>query len=213
MPNWITTDYIFHGNYDEISKLHSKIEEYTSKNYMKNGFGESWLGNILCGCGLSDCIDTQDKSKLIRCRGWIEYYDDIECNPLDLNDWSLQLCASTAWCPMAKMWEAVIDKLNLKSVGFTYMSTSPDVYEIYDPNGYGDFDYKYNIDCYLANEGICKSDSLCSDEDLIFYFKRYLGKSYNSVEEILSYASEINKDDTDNYIYINEYSYVYNLYE
>ena len=57
MPNWCYTAYHFQGKENELKILYDKINEWTSKQFIETGFGDSWLGNILYGVGLQDCIN------------------------------------------------------------------------------------------------------------------------------------------------------------
>lgn len=116
MPNWCFTHMVFHGNKKEIEELHAKIEEWTSKSFMKNGFGDNWLGNIVIGAGLGEHIDS--KTDRIRCRGELEYVGDIES--VSDEEAYFEIDQSTAWAPMCVLWSAVIDKLDYKSIGYSY---------------------------------------------------------------------------------------------
>ncbi len=101
MPNWCYTRItINHENETELKNLYKLIEEWTSKNYMENGFGHNWLGNIVLGSGVGT-VDTGNDTDL-RCRGNIDYSD--------LNDNQLIIHTETAWNPMLKMWIKVLEK-------------------------------------------------------------------------------------------------------
>lgn len=52
MPNWCTTTYAFTGEPDALKRFRIDLQNYTSKNYHENGFGETWLGNVISGFGL-----------------------------------------------------------------------------------------------------------------------------------------------------------------
>lgn len=49
MPNWCSTDYYVVGSKKELSDLNRKMEklENRKKSLVKNGFGNSWLGNLV----------------------------------------------------------------------------------------------------------------------------------------------------------------------
>ena len=49
MPNWSTTDYFVIGSTKEIMDLNKKMEklENRKKSLVKNGFGNTWLGNLV----------------------------------------------------------------------------------------------------------------------------------------------------------------------
>ena len=51
LPNWCYTEYAFYGDDAAVKRLGSDIRRFISKNYMENGFGKNWLGNIVLGYG------------------------------------------------------------------------------------------------------------------------------------------------------------------
>ena len=103
MPNWCFTDIKMTGEKEKVQFLHDKIEEWTSKNYMQNGFGNTWLGNIVLGSGIATEEDI-DKHDAPRCRGSI-VYTDIDL--FDTNNAELTVQTETAWNPMMKMWSMI----------------------------------------------------------------------------------------------------------
>lgn len=207
MPNWCFTQMIFHGEKEELNDLHSKIEEWTSKNYDENGFGVNWLGNVLHGAGLGHRIDSDTNH--LRCRGDITYLGELETFP-DSEEALFRLDVETAWCPMVLMWKAVIEEMKYKSVGFSYCAEEPgcEVYEVYDPSG-GDFTDKYYIDIFLEGDDE-------KDEKLL---KLYDYRDYDNDDELrhaLQALLETEEEDlktlidlAQNYDFKNEYSYLY----
>lgn len=101
MPNWcITYIDIKHNDYQKLEELYDKIQEWTSNNYRENGFGTTWLGNVVLGSGVGT-IDAGTETDF-RCRGSLVWSELHEC--------SINLVTETAWVPMIKMWQAVVDK-------------------------------------------------------------------------------------------------------
>lgn len=101
MPNWCSTEIeIYHDDIKALNALHKKIKEWTSKNYMENGFGHNWLGNIVLGSGIGTV--GKDKDIDIRCRGSLCYLDN--CNGY------IKISTETAWSPMLEMWCKVINR-------------------------------------------------------------------------------------------------------
>lgn len=142
MPNWCYTNItISHGNETEIEKLEKLIDEWTSKDYMKNGFGHKWLGNIVLGSGVGT-VDS-DKATDLRCRGTIiDYYKSA--NELVIN-------TETAWTAMLQMWIKVIEKYlpdaeliyNAEELGCDISYTNdPDLVGKYILDYYGDDDFE-----------------------------------------------------------------------
>lgn len=206
MPNWCFTNMTFHGNKKEIEDFHAKIEEWTSKELLKNGFGNDWLGNILIGAGLGDRIDAADSDIPIRCRGDIIYFGEVEIVSDEAATFDLE--QETAWAPMCALWTEVINKLGYESIGYSYIAEEPgmEIYEICDP--YGDFPDRYYIDIYLEEEDE-KNEALME-----IYNTRY----YTEEEDIVdALQGLLNTDETDfkvlkekaeNYQFANEHSYL-----
>ena len=105
MPNWCYTSITIDGDSNSVKYLESELEKATSRNYVENGFGTSWLGNVVeyLGCSYND----------IPCRGRIE---DIICS-----DGHMQLFLETAWSPQMKPILMLIEHLGLREkLKFTY---------------------------------------------------------------------------------------------
>ena len=105
MPNWtITRITINHDDGNKLKEFEKLINEWTSKNYMENGFGLQWLGNIVGNSGIGT-IDKNLETDL-RCRGSITW---IECEGNQL-----LIDTETAWVPMLKMWIKLKELLSIK---------------------------------------------------------------------------------------------------
>lgn len=216
MPNWCFTQITFHGNKTEIEDFHKKITEWTSESLGKSDFGNAWLGNVLIGAGLGDRIDAEPN--LLRCRGTIDYIDPIEHS--DDDDTTFYVEVETAWAPMMLMWKAVIDKLEYKSIGLSYMAEEPgcEVYEIYDP--YGDYDEHYYVDVFLDGEdledvGLQSLDNsryFASDETLIYVLQNLLKTEETNVATLIKQVESYPFKHEDSYIYVHKYDIVDELY-
>lgn len=100
MPNWCNNNIVItHNDKDKIKALFEKILQWTSKNYEDNGFGENWLGNVVLGSEIDS--DNLDYRGLITCLDFIDLKD---------GGGEINIFADTAWCPMVKMWQRVVDK-------------------------------------------------------------------------------------------------------
>lgn len=140
MPNWCETNvYIKHEDSNAIKYLCGKLEEWTNKNYMENGFGHKWLGNVVLGAEVGT-VDTDPKTDLW-CRGRIE---DISCN-----DNEISIYTDTAWSPILGLWIKVVEKY-IPGAELTYVACEPgcEVYFTDDPDLIG----TYNIDPYDNEE-------------------------------------------------------------
>lgn len=207
MPNWCFTQMIFHGEKEEIEDFHSKIKEWTSKNYQENGFGHCWLGNVLHGAGLGHRIDSE--TDMLRCRGDITYLGEVDETTFNLD-------TETAWCPMTFMWSEVINSQNYKSIGFSYCAEEPgcEIYEIYDP--YGDFDDKYYIDIFvddadLENKGLMHIHDwrdYTDDDDLRDALQAFLETDEPDLKTLINLAENYKFKSEDSYLYVHEYAFV-----
>lgn len=101
MPNWCWTRItINHESEIELEKFDKLLDEWTNKDYMDNGFGYNWLGNIVLGSGVGT-INTNKETDL-RCRGTItEHW---------IENGTLHIDTETAWSPMLQMWVKILDK-------------------------------------------------------------------------------------------------------
>lgn len=153
MPNWCYTNITINcKNAKEAKMLHNKIEEWTTSDYCKNGFGRFWLGNIVGNSGIDSMKDGKDFS--VRCRGTLEYLDYKE------GENTVSAVTETAWCPMLKMWEKICEK---------HLTEHEIIYTAEEP-GCGLF---YTNDPVLS--GVYIIDSMNDD-----FTKRFLGEPYDS---------------------------------
>jgi hypothetical protein len=102
MPNWCaTTITICNENKEENNVFYHLMKEWTSRNYMSNGFGHKWLGNIVLGSKIGT-VDTNPETDL-SCRGSVCHWEYDGNNTFVFE-------TDTAWTPMLKMWSKLIDK-------------------------------------------------------------------------------------------------------
>lgn len=189
MPNWCNTNItINHESETEIERLEKLIDEWTSKDYMENGFGNNWLGNIVLGSGVGT-VDT-DKGTDLRCRGTLVGYYRVK-NQLIIN-------TETAWAPMLQMWVKVLEKYlpnaeliyNAEECGCDITCTNdPDLVGKYilDYYGDGDFESEWEADEDTARETL----------------QKMLGTTETDVKKLIEMAYE---DDLDISIHQWEYA-------
>ena len=101
MPNWCYSNVKIIGS--STNNLYPLIKMWTSKNYVENGFGTNWLGNIVGNSGIDTC--TADTNFTVSCRGFI--------SDLYYNDGVISFTQETAWNPMFGLWFKIFDKYNL----------------------------------------------------------------------------------------------------
>ena len=207
MPNWCSTTFTFHGNKEEITTLHDKIEQWLCTKYTDTDFGNCWLGNILYGAGLQDRIDNPDSSKILRCRGMITDYSDPTCYD---NDYQLNVWTETAWAPMGKMWNEVINVLELKTVGFSFMAEECgcELYWIYDPENYGDYD---NEEVYLDtwsdnDDSFCSLSGYYTEEAALELLRRELSPNINNYEQACQICENYNDDE--HHVALHRFEYI-----
>ena len=180
MPNWCYTNItINHENETELQKLSNLIDEWTSKDYMENGFGNNWLGNVVLGSGVGT-VNT-DKETDLRCRGTI-IHSMVTDNQLIID-------TETAWSPMLQMWVKILEK---------YL---PDAELIYNAdecgNGVNDtndpaLEGKYILD-YYGDEDI-ESDWEADEETVREVLQKLLDTTETDVEKLIQMVCEDDYD-------------------
>lgn len=188
MPNWCSTEIeIYHNDTKALDALYHKIEEWTNKDYMENGFGHNWLGNIVLGSEIGT-VD-QGKKSDIRCRGALVY--------CEVCDHCLKISTETAWSPMLEMWCKVIDK---------YLPGGQLFYEAFEP-GCGvcctnntDLIGKYFLDFCDASGGVYDT---FSKAELTSFLQKKCGTNIGDINKLCSMCEE-NCD----YIGVHEWEYM-----
>ena len=195
MPNWCCTNIKISCNEEkEARKLFESLEKWTSKNYKENGFGKSWLGNVVLGSGIGT-VDTDEKTD-IHCRGSITY--------MDIEDKDVLLTTETAWVPMLSIFYGILSKYDIDA-DIIYTAEEPGclIYATNDPDLIG----KFHV--YVYEE---------EDEALKKYIDAHDGNSFDAdkeeITEMLQYLLKTNETNLDkllekrygNYVSINEWS-------
>ena len=174
MPNWCYTNItINHESEAEVEKLEKLIEEWTSKDYMPNGFGHKWLGNVVLGSGVGT-VDT-DKATDLRCRGTIcDYYR---------NGSELTINTETAWSPMMQMWVKILEKY-LPGAELVYTAEEPGngVWCTNDPALVN----KWVIDYY--GDGDIESDWEASEDTVREVLQELLNTTETDVDKLVRMA-------------------------
>lgn len=162
MPNWCLTNInITHPDIGKVKELYDKLQEWTAKNAAENGFGHSWLGNIVLASGIGT-VDTGNPTDF-RCRGC------VIC--LDISEDVITVSTETAWCPMLRMWQALVDRyLPDAEIIFTAEEPGFEVYVSNDLTIIGN----YVLDIYedgLAGGGFEKEYHCVKQTELLKYLR------------------------------------------
>lgn len=103
MPDWYDTRMTIEGPKNQIENIRKLILQWTSKNYAKNDFGHSWLGNIVLGAGFS----YKGKNRL-SCRGSITEIGEVEEKGPGLHYFELYYIS--AWEDVSETWQIILEK-------------------------------------------------------------------------------------------------------
>lgn len=205
MPNWCSTTYRFCGDKKELEIFYKKVNEWRH-SFTKTDFGADWLGNILYGAGLENCIDNPDPEARISCRGTI--------TDMSLDDSGIDIWVESAWVPMAKMWVEVLKVLKLNSIRFCFEAEEPgcELYWIYDPDLIGAFDGDdYYIDTCIGNNYYSE---YCDEKTVIERVNQLIPTNCVTIEEAKCICNNFNEEHNgDEFIYLNEFERVNEIYD
>jgi len=145
MPNWCYTNItICHNDEKKLKEFFDKVEKWAKTPYVKNGFDYPnldyyWLGNIVGNSGLAKwekiSEERTDFVPNIACRGTLTQLE-FQGNHININ-------TETAWAPMMKMWQLLVDKeLPDAQIWFSAEEGGMGIYETNDPDMIG----RYFID-------------------------------------------------------------------
>lgn len=171
MPNWCSTKITIHCKSEQDAlRFADTIESSLKSVKMKNGFGDTWLGNILLNLDLATVQRGEYEETIktdYRCRGTV----------LDLFQSSneVTIYTDTAWSPMLKMWTAVADKILGEGNYEKYYTAEEPGCELYgtnDPNMVG----RVFIDFFDNYEVLEKAFEDCdqSEEEFIEDAQRFM---------------------------------------
>ena len=221
MPNWCYTSYIIHGSKQDIDIFYNVLVN-ARKNNHPNGFGESWLGNVIHEIGLGNKIN-HDES--VHCRGSFE----LPYNDEYLDDCLLHIDTETAWGPLPNVWDRVIEEKKLSSITYSYESEEPGMCDfiIHNAPGYEDFNDEVYLD---AMTFVSKNDSQYNPDidDKIEHIGEYryttkehaikllndlFGTSHENISDFKKLIRDFNETNQNEhntycYVYVHEFEYV-----
>ena len=189
MPNWCSTEYYVVGSKKELSDLNKKMErlENRKKSLVKNGFGNTWLGNLVESLG-------GDWEK-VYCRGqWM-------CRVYNKENNTLTFTTETAWKEMDE-WREFIESC-YKTIKMLYVTEEPvcGIYQTNDLEGVF-FKDKYVLD-YTENVEYFETI-----DQAVEFIEELIGlkiedKTVNGIQEKLDEYVEKN-DEEDQYFSFHE---------
>ena len=193
MPNWSTTDYFVIGSPKEIMELNKKMEklENRKKSLVKNGFGNTWLGNLVQYLG-GDC-------EKVYCRGEWMYRD------YDKRKNALTFTTETAWQEMNE-WRSFIES-HYKTIKILYVTEEPGcgIYQTNDKEGIF-FKSKYALDYGEDIEYFETMDQAVSFIENLINIK-IEDKTVNGIQKELDAYAEENENE-DSYYSFHEFEKV-----
>lgn len=186
MPNWCFTDItIYHNDEEKVKSLKEKIDKWTSKDFVENGFGHNWLGNIVGNSGIAKWVkqgDRYDFEHNIRCRGSLD--------SISLDNHRLMLQTSTAWAPMMQMWVKVCEKY-LPDADILFVAEEPGngIFETNDPDMIG----SYYIDIWEPPEEFIDEEPMFEAEegDVVDFLQRVLKTDETDIKKLLKISYDI----------------------
>lgn len=145
MPNWCSTSYVVTGDKNEVRDLYEKMRslEEREKPLVKNGFGVTWLGNLVTLLGRS--------WEEVYCRGeWSELTVDID------ND-ELRFCTMTAWAELRQLRHFLQEKY--PSLTFYFRSEEPGmcIFQTNDKEGIY-FPERYKVEHWDEESEYCMDE-------------------------------------------------------
>ncbi|MBM6864559.1 hypothetical protein H6A66_05160 [Bacteroides caecigallinarum] len=195
MPNWCSTEYYVVGSKKELSDLNEKMEklENRKESLVKNGFGNTWLGNLVKLLG-------GDWEK-VYCRGqWM-------CRVYNKENNSLTFTTETAWCEMDE-WREFIESC-YKTIKMLYVTEEPGcgIYQTNDLEGVF-FKDKYVLD---YTEDVEYFETI---DQAVEFIEELIGlkienKTVNGIQGKLDEYVEKNEDEEDLFFSFHEFEEVY----
>lgn len=169
---------IRHDDKEKLEALHGKIGEWTSENFIDNGWGEMWLGNVVGHSGIAQYVKGEfvaEDGEEVHCEG--------EISDLHLGRDELQISTLAAGS-MMEIWRLVCDKY-LPGAEIIFTTFAPE-YRTNDPKMRGKFAIEIEDPPEeFADEG---SWDEADAEDVVKFLQRVLKTDEDDLEELLELA-------------------------
>lgn len=190
MPNWCTSTLIATGDKEEIHDLYERMKRLQDMQepLKPNGFGTTWLGNLVEDLGKS-----YDQ---VSCRG---SWSDLEL----IDDKTLKFYTETAWYRCTEVEDLIVEKYPSIFIYFQCEEGGVGIYETNDDSGKY-FPERYMIDvendeCYYMDE-----------DDSLDFIQEFFGLDFKNMDEAMRIAEDYNNDENneDYNIWIHEFEIV-----
>ena len=176
MPNWCNTEYIATGPKQDLRDLHDKIKELETmeKSLVDNGFGNTWLGNLVTILG-------GDWEK-VYCRGEWTY--------AEWDDDNLRISTWTAWVEMKEVRQLIEQYYdNRIKIFFISEESGCGYYYTNDTEGKY-FPYRFEI---VSDEG--ETHSFKTEEEARKYIESLIGRTLADDEDMDDALNECQGED------------------
>ena len=191
MANWASTSYAIEGSKSDLERVFNVIDGFVKGNTkpVEENASKEWEGNIVKALGATD---EQMKNNYLR--GFIQTYEII--------DGVLHLEAEEAWG--ATDFRHLLAKLMPElTIYYIVEECGCEVYATNDSDGKY-FTDSYYVDAYIDEDYF--SDYFNTEKQVLVYVAQLLNREVISMEEIDEWNKE--QDDSENYIYVQEFKYV-----
>lgn len=187
MPNWCYTSYVVTGEEKEVRDLYEKMKslEERTESFVENGFGKTWLGNLVTLLG-------EDWEK-IYCRGWWESLGK------DCDDGALRFDVESAWCELSELRQFLQEKY--PSLDFYFRSEEPGMV-IYETN---DADGEYFPEQIKVEHWSNETEYFETWEEVYKFISKITGAPIDSDKEMYDIIEVYNQGHPDEEIHIHEF--------
>lgn len=123
MPNWAYTQYIATGDKEQLKKLHSvmsELEDMKAPGLHENGFGSTWLGNLVIKLG--------GNWKQVYCRG---SWDNLLLH----EDGNVSFSVESAWGELYDVRKFIEDKFPGVTLFYQCEESGMGIYQTNDDTG------------------------------------------------------------------------------
>ena len=184
MPNWCFTSLVVRGDENEVRDLYEKMKslEDRKETLVPNGFGKTWLGNLVTILG-GDWDE-------VRCRGeWFNLaLGDYEC--------VLRFDTESAWTYPEELIDFLLEKYPGIDIYFSAEEPSMAIYLTNDVDGL------YFADRYVLSQEDSDPEYYSAGEEKEFLrdLSEMIGKEINNLDDVRKEVCEYNSEHEDNCI-------------